>query len=905
VADATALDYSRLPSFGLPDPAEDKTKKKGVLGPGLKAGLRDLESLLGSAVEGGGKLFGSDTVTAVGKSINDSGQAASAAAGRPDLEVAPWRQGGGPVLSWLGYQAAKQVPTLATYLLGAKAYGLAGGAVPAELESLGAVAPRALGGGGLKAGADFTTRRAAAEAGKDFAQTLTGVTAAGLPIAFGSMVQEADQKPGGLTTKDALHAAALSPFYSALDALEPAQFKGLLARGQTGNIIKRVATAAFVGAAAEVPQEGIQTAMEQSFRPDLSMSDKMANIVDAAVSGGAVGGVFGGVGGIRAMKRVDAATVSADDLTASIDAVLGLPSPQQVAQQAPASNEQVAVGPEGGASPEISPFDFQRSEFDTGKARRPYEGTSSEELTAGLGAAQRAIDAGSASDDVVRFAEAAKQELQTRNDSSINDAVASEPSRGGDAQAEATAGKPAGDGGTEIDAPAPATSWNDERSTLLKGVSTRQRYTEVQSREDLATAVRARLEAGSSAAGDFKLAERLGIDTNAPAATAVEAAPKSASDQTAKAAPVETQAKADPQFAAQWKDDVQKLGQRDKGARSIKPTDHADAQRKIYQALGKDTEIGDGLEKLAQKYGILDDEKRLTPAAVQIAAKEPISTEQAVKAAMAQGYKGSDASMFDRGVRAHLGGEQITKFGNQRDFAAYTAGAKWAEEHNSVPQGALKKYEPSRYTGAVTDDQVAAMNAPAQTPQASTVSDEAKAKQSANLAIDNAVSATTQASDLAQLKSMVRSGDVKGAMEGLQRVQAGEKLFQQPETERVPFKGESVIRGAPRTGRARLSCSRPRRHRARPPRRQSASTKSRRPSTRRTPRARSTARSGSGSCRRSTRGVSLMWRPRSRSSSAARRRCARRRSSSAPRSARPSATSSTSWQQVQAGKRQS
>jgi predicted aminopeptidase len=54
------------------------------------------------------------------------------------------------------------------------------------------------------------------------------------------------------------------------------------------------------------------------------------------------------------------------------------------------------------------------------------------ELTAGLGAAQRAIDNGIASDDVLRFAEAAKQELQTRNDSSINDAVASEPSRGGE-----------------------------------------------------------------------------------------------------------------------------------------------------------------------------------------------------------------------------------------------------------------------------------------------------------------------------------------------------------------------------------------------------------------------------------------------------------------------------------------
>jgi hypothetical protein len=92
------------------------------------------------------------------------------------------------------------------------------------------------------------------------------------------------------------------------------------------------------------------------------------------------------------------------------------------------------------------------------------------------------------------------------------------------------------------------------------------------------------------------------------------------------------------------------------------------------------------------------------------------------------------------------------------------------------------------------------MSAPAQASQTRTVSDEARAKQSANVAIDRAVSATTQASDLAQLKSMVREGDVKGAMEGLKRVQAGETLFQQPETEQKPFKGEAVTRGAPRTG---------------------------------------------------------------------------------------------------------
>jgi hypothetical protein len=341
---AAALDYSRLPAFGLPAPDDEKTKNKGVIGPGLKAGLRDLESVLGSAVQGGGKLFGSDSVAAAGKSINDSASAASAAAGRPDLEIAPWRDGGGPVLPWLGYQASKQVPMLAAYLLGGKAYGLAGGEAPAELERLGALAPRALGGGGLKAGADFATRRAALEAGSDFAQQATGGAVAGLPIAFGSMVQEADNKPGGLTAHDAVRAAALSPFYSALDAIEPAQFKGLLKRGLEGNIIKRVATAAFVGAAAEVPQEGIQTAMEQSFRPDLSTSDKMANIVDAAVSGGAVGAIFGGSAGIRSLKRVDASSIPTEDLASAVDAMLSLPSPRAVQQQAPASNEQVAVG---------------------------------------------------------------------------------------------------------------------------------------------------------------------------------------------------------------------------------------------------------------------------------------------------------------------------------------------------------------------------------------------------------------------------------------------------------------------------------------------------------------------------------------------------------------------------------
>jgi hypothetical protein len=58
VADLPALDYSRLPAFGLPRDDEEKPGNKGIIGPGLRAGLRDLESVLGGAAQGAGKLFG-------------------------------------------------------------------------------------------------------------------------------------------------------------------------------------------------------------------------------------------------------------------------------------------------------------------------------------------------------------------------------------------------------------------------------------------------------------------------------------------------------------------------------------------------------------------------------------------------------------------------------------------------------------------------------------------------------------------------------------------------------------------------------------------------------------------------------------------------------------------------------
>lgn len=812
------FDLSRIKPFGLRKEDEQIAPSKGLVMPGLVSGAHDIAGLVGGgAVEGLGRLTGMRGVEEAGHGFSERRQAASAAAGREDLEVAPWKEGGANVLPWLGYQTAKQIPMLGAYLLGGKAYARAGGVAPAGAARIGAQVPRALGGGGLKAGADMAARRAAMREGADLATQVTGGAIAGVPIAFGSMIQEAGQKEGGLTDADARQAALLSPVYSLLDATQPAALKGLLKRGQVGGLVKRVATAAFAGAAAEVPQEGMQTALEMTFRPDLSNAEKFSNIVDAAITGGAVGGAFGSVGGIRSMKRAPAAAVSSDDLAAVIDQeLLQLPAPSQpggpqnfAPEGGPIDLDQRAA-PSDPADPAPaglpSPGDIEgRRALDgstiivgrrndqgrftneaTGVEQPPvvpddtsraFRNFTNEELFSASNALANKQQAGGLAPEQLEIAKAVEAELAFRNAPATSNGVGDVASRGGVAQPELTLGGE----GAEIAAPVSVNSWETDRGEMLKGIATRRWYKEAANPEELAAIVRGRLEAGSTATSDFKLAERLGLDPNAPAA-AIEA-PAAAAPTVA--APVVT----DEAFAAEWKADRQKMGQKDKGVRAIKPANLADAQQQIYAALGADTEIGDGLERLAQKYGILDAEKRLTPTAVAIAQQEPITTEASIKAARAQGFKGAEASQFDTGVRAFLAGEEIAQEG------AAAAGAKWAAETNSVPRGALKKYDPAAYTGQVTDDQVDAMGKPIPQPETrARPTGEVLAKQTANKAIDATKDAfATPDDDVAQLKRMVRDGDVDGAMMALQRVQSGERLFSQPERGPAqPLKGERV-----------------------------------------------------------------------------------------------------------------
>lgn len=321
VADVPA-DYGRYATL-----SNAIDQRKGIVGPALKSGMYDLAGLLGAGVGAVGGAVGSDAVRDFGVGVSNDMQARSEAAGRPDLEVMPWSQQWGQngqtmadIPKWMLYQVGKQVPQIGAAMLG-------GGLVGAGMKAAGVVAPGAelaatlpewMGGGGLRAGMAAEEASAARKAGADLAQQYMGTTVAGLPQAAGSMYQseiERSQQTGTPLDQGAAQSAlGLSPLYSMLDAATPSERVGILKRGLSGNLGRRMATAALSEGAQEMVQEAAQTGMEMGFRPDLSTADKAQNIVDAAIVGGLVGGVLGGASGIRRLANKNPSNISDEEL---------------------------------------------------------------------------------------------------------------------------------------------------------------------------------------------------------------------------------------------------------------------------------------------------------------------------------------------------------------------------------------------------------------------------------------------------------------------------------------------------------------------------------------------------------------------------------------------------------------
>lgn len=290
---------------------------------GLSSGTDNLQGLLGSAVELGGRLTGWKGAENYGAGVAQRNEVEAQQNGRADLEIAPWKEGGASVLPWLAYQTAKQIPQLAGYI-GATAL-VPEVAIPAGLARLGALAPALIGGGrGLAA-------EAAAVAGQAFARRAVGTGAVGLPMGQGALYQaaktNAEAEGREVSTSEALTAAVGGIPYAALDLADIGILANLTKQATGKGLVKRVATGMFTGAAAELPQEGLQTAMEQSFRKDLSPRDRFANIVEGALTGAAVGGTLGGTVSIRKAKTMDPSSLDDGTLNNIVGEALGLPAP--------------------------------------------------------------------------------------------------------------------------------------------------------------------------------------------------------------------------------------------------------------------------------------------------------------------------------------------------------------------------------------------------------------------------------------------------------------------------------------------------------------------------------------------------------------------------------------------------
>jgi hypothetical protein len=295
--------------------------QRGAIAAGLSAGVDQLQGLGYSALGGVADIAGASGARDWANEQARRNQVDASVGGRPDLERIE-DQSLGSALPYLGYQVAKQVPTMlgiagAQLIPGA---GQVAGAV--GLTRLGAVAPRMLGGGGLQAGSSAAARRAALAQGEVFGTGTLAGSAMGFGSLYGESVEGGDPSP--------FKSLALAPIYGAAEAVLPAVLQGSLRAPArySGNIGTRMAKAGGVAGAGEALTELGQNELEMGMRSDLTAEEMASRRLNAAAAGLIVGGSLGTVGGVRGPRRPD----TESDLTQPLDTTTR-PDPSQFVTQ--------------------------------------------------------------------------------------------------------------------------------------------------------------------------------------------------------------------------------------------------------------------------------------------------------------------------------------------------------------------------------------------------------------------------------------------------------------------------------------------------------------------------------------------------------------------------------------------
>lgn len=219
--------------------------------------------------------------------------------------------------------------------------GLGQAASATGLTRLGAMAPRAMGGGNVSRAAMSRVgpMTAAEVAGVQQGAALAKSTMVGTGLGFGSLYESsaADGDP------DPWKALALSPLYGAAEAAVPAAITGafrLKTGGYTGGLASRMAKGGAVTGIGETGTELFQTELELGLDPTLTSEERASARLNAAVAGGLVGGTFGTATGFKAGPQIRENEVGETDMAPS------------TAPPAPPMQEQLDLGLESTLFPE-------------------------------------------------------------------------------------------------------------------------------------------------------------------------------------------------------------------------------------------------------------------------------------------------------------------------------------------------------------------------------------------------------------------------------------------------------------------------------------------------------------------------------------------------------------------------
>lgn len=316
------LDYSNRLGRDPFDVAEyfglSTGRGKGDFSAGVSAGVDQLQGLAISAGAGLADIVGAEDTAGYLRDKAEAQSYQSYFAGKPELDRVEDIDSIGGAIDWAQYQFGKQVPIMLGITAAQFAPGLGQAATATGLARLGALAPRAMGGGALKrsvlsrVGPKTLAETASVKQGAALAKS--AMVSSGL--GFGSLYQAsgADGDP------DPWKALALSPLYGLAEAAVPAALTGAarMKGGFTGNIASRVGKATATSSVTEAATEAFQTELELGLDTSMTPEERASQRINAALAGAVVGGGFGSAGGVI-QRRVENNSLGETDLAGNTD----------------------------------------------------------------------------------------------------------------------------------------------------------------------------------------------------------------------------------------------------------------------------------------------------------------------------------------------------------------------------------------------------------------------------------------------------------------------------------------------------------------------------------------------------------------------------------------------------------